>query len=105
MYQATPPAAAAPRPAQRRVLDELFGVSVEYLRKPELLKAEALFGAAGRAAKREEERREERTAEENMVGWRTESYEQGNHLKPPSFHWLPETIQRMIQRTCGRFPM
>lgn len=49
-------------------MDELFGVSVEYLRKPELLKAEALFGVVERAAKRDEERRDERIAEENMVG-------------------------------------
>jgi hypothetical protein len=67
MYQAIPPTAAAPIPAKRRVLDELFGASVEYFRKPEVLKAEALFGAAERAAKRDEERRDERTAEENMV--------------------------------------
>lgn len=74
MYQATPPTAAAPIPVQRRMLDELFGASVEYFRKPELLKADTLFGAAERAAKRGEERREERMAEENMVGRKTESY-------------------------------
>jgi len=50
MYQAMPPTAAVPILAQRRVLDELFGVSVEYFRNPELLKAEALFGATERAA-------------------------------------------------------
>jgi hypothetical protein len=49
-------------------LDELFGASVEYFRKPELLKAEALLGKAERTAKREEERREGRIAEVNMVG-------------------------------------
>jgi hypothetical protein len=59
--------AAAPTPAQRRVLDELLGVSVEYFRKPELLKAETLFGVAERAAKRGEERRDERMAVENIV--------------------------------------
>ena len=68
MYQATPPTAATPRPAQSRVLEELFGASVEYFRKAEPLKAEALLGTAERAAKREEERREDRTTEESMVG-------------------------------------
>ena len=81
MYQATPPTVAAPTPTQRRVLDELFGASVEYFRKPEPLKAETLFGVAERAVKREEERRDERTAEENMVGWRTESYVSADNLK------------------------
>jgi len=68
MYQATPPTAETPILAQSRVLDELLGASVEYFRKPELLKVEALFWAAERAVKREEERRDERIAEENMVG-------------------------------------
>ena len=67
MYRAIPPTVATPRPAQSRVLDELFGASVEYFRKPEPLIAEALFGTAERPAKREEERREDRTTEENMV--------------------------------------
>jgi hypothetical protein len=67
MYQATPPAAATPRPAQSRMLDELFGGSVEYFRKPEPLIAEALFGVVERVAKREEERKEDRTTEVNMV--------------------------------------
>jgi hypothetical protein len=49
-------------------LDELFGASVEYFRKPEVLKVETLFGTAERAVKREEERREDRMAAENMVG-------------------------------------
>lgn len=68
MYQATPPTTAVPRPAQRSVLDELFGASVEYFRKPELRKAEDLLGKAERVVKREEDRREDRTADENMVG-------------------------------------
>lgn len=83
MYQATPPTAAAPIPTQRRVLDELFGASVEYFRKPELLKVETLFGTAERAVKREEERRDERIEEESIVGWDTESYVYDNCLKTP----------------------
>lgn len=71
MYQATPPTAAAPRPAQRRVLDELLGASVEYFRKPELLNVEALFWVTERAVRREEERTDERKAEENMVRQQT----------------------------------
>lgn len=71
MYQATPPMAATPTLVQSKVFDELFGASAEYFRKPEFLKAETLFGAAERAAEREEERREARIAEENMVGWVT----------------------------------
>ena len=68
MYQATPPAAATPRPLQSRMLDELFGASVEYFRKPGVLKADTRFWAAERAVKRDEERRDERITEENMVG-------------------------------------
>jgi hypothetical protein len=54
-------------PVQSKALDELFGGSVEYFRKPEFLIAGTLLGAAERAAKREEGRREDRIAAENMV--------------------------------------